>query len=211
MKKILHAVLFVFLTMFLTFAQEGEEQFTQPQEQTVQPAKRSIVVYFSHKGETFGLKEMKFGNTQMVAIVLAKLTNSDIFEIEPIKTYPTTLKECRDVAKKEKASKLRVQYKNDIDLSGYDTIYFGYPIWWQDMPMISYTFLENHDLNNKKIVPFVTHSGYGVGYTVEKIHALFPDAEVETAFDIEGVITQYDPRQMLGQVMEYLKSKELIQ
>ena len=42
------------------------------------------------------------------------------------------------------------------DMAQYDTIFIGYPIWYADMPMIVYSFLEQYDLSGKTIVPFIT-------------------------------------------------------
>ncbi|MBR4195308.1 MAG: hypothetical protein IKQ95_01195 [Synergistaceae bacterium] len=35
--------------------------------------------------------------------------------------------------------------------SNYDTIYFGYPIWWGDIPMPLYTFVEAHDWSGNAV------------------------------------------------------------
>ena len=49
------------------------------------------------------------------------------------------------------------------DLSGYDTIYLGYPIWWGKTPRIMLTLLESVGLAGKKVAPFCTSGGSGVG------------------------------------------------
>jgi len=51
----------------------------------------------------------------------------------------------------------------DIDLSGYSTIYIGYPIWWGEEPRILCTFVENHDFTDKTVIPFCTSGGSGIG------------------------------------------------
>ena len=51
---------------------------------------KSLIVYFSRKGENYyngGIKFLKKGNTEIVAETIQKITNSDIFEIETIKPY----------------------------------------------------------------------------------------------------------------------------
>lgn len=55
----------------------------------------------------------------------------------------------------------------DIDMSQYDTVFLGYPIWWYTYPQIILTFFDEYDLSNKTIVPFVTHGGSGMSGTEE--------------------------------------------
>ena len=51
------------------------------------------------------------------------------------------------------------------DITKYDVIFLGYPIWYGDMPMAVYTFLESCDWNGKTIIPFSTHAGSGLSST----------------------------------------------
>ena len=53
------------------------------------------------------------------------------------------------------------------DLSGYDTVFVGFPIWWYQAPRIIETFLESADFSEKTVVPFATSGGSGMGRTVE--------------------------------------------
>ena len=54
-------------------------------------------------------------------------------------------------------------FLEDIDLSGYTTVYIGYPIWWGEEPRIMCTFVESHDFTDKTVVPFCTSGGSGIG------------------------------------------------
>ncbi|MBQ2638447.1 hypothetical protein IJF91_00020 [Candidatus Saccharibacteria bacterium] len=60
---------------------------------------------------------------------------------------------------KEMTEQSRPEYIGDIDISKYDNIFLGYPIWWGDLPMIVYTFLDKHDFSDKTVIPFNTHDG----------------------------------------------------
>ena len=51
------------------------------------------------------------------------------------------------------------------ELSGYDTIFVGFPIWWYIAPTIVNTFLESCGLTGKTVVPFATSGGSGMGST----------------------------------------------
>ena len=100
---------------------------------------------------------------------------ADGFKIDPVVSYPTNYKECTEVATREKNSNARPEFKNSevLDLSKYDTILLGYPIWWGDVPMIINTFLEKYDFSGKTIIPFNTHEGSGDAGTYSYIKQLF--------------------------------------
>lgn len=68
--------------------------------------------------------------------------------------------------------------KDDLDLSQYDTILVGFPIWWYVAPTIINTFLESYDFAGKKIVLFATSGGSGFGNTVKELKPSAPGAEI---------------------------------
>ncbi|EIQ7148371.1 flavodoxin [Enterococcus faecalis] len=134
----------------------------------------NLVVYFSHSG-----------NTKKLAEEIAQKTDSDLFEIVPIEEYPTDYDEVVDLAQVEKNSKVRPKLKSKIEnIESYDTIYIGYPIWWSDMPMIIYSFLDEYDIENKTIIPFCTHGGSGLSDTDKTINDLESNAEVKEGLAI---------------------------
>ncbi len=165
---------------------------------------KSLVVYFSHTGENYSVGNISEGNTAIIAKMIASTTGSDTFEIVPSKDYPKTYKECTDVAKDEQKKNARPAYKGDVDTSAYDTIYIGYPIWWGDMPMVVYTFLEKHDLNGKTIIPFCTHEGSGVSGTDSAIKRLYKNAAVKQTLSVRGVTAQNKRNEAQKAVDEWL-------
>lgn len=165
---------------------------------------KSLVVYFSRTGENYSVGNISEGNTTIIAKMIAEKTGSDTFEIVPSKDYPKTYKECTDVAKDEQKKNARPAYKGDVDTSTYDTIYIGYPIWWGDMPMVVYTFLERHDLNGKTIIPFCTHEGSGVSGTDGKIRRLYKNATVKQALSVRGATAQNERNEAQKAVEEWL-------
>ena len=166
---------------------------------------KSLVVYFSHTGENYSVGNISEGNTAIIAKMIAEKTGSDTFEIVPSKDYPKTYKECTDVAKDEQKKNARPAYKGDVDTSDYDTIYIGYPIWWGDMPVVVYTFLEKHDLNGKTIIPFCTHEGSGVSGTDGKIKRLYKNATVKQALAVRGATAQNERAKAEKAVDEWIK------
>ena len=166
---------------------------------------KSLVVYFSRADENYGVGTISEGNTAILAKMIASKTGSDIFEIVPEKAYPKNYRECTNVAKDEQRKNARPAYKGDIDTSGYDTIYIGYPIWWGDLPMVCYTFLEKHDLNGKTIVPFCTHEGSGLSGTDNNIKKLYKNVTMKKALVMTGRTAQNNRSEAEKQVDEWLK------
>ena len=93
----------------------------------------------------------------------------------------------------------------DANIAQYDTIFVGFPIWWADLPMICYTFLESYDFNGKTIVPFCTHEGSADANTQKKIQTAVPKAEVKEVLAIRGQDAQNDQSGVKKQIEEWLK------
>ena len=150
----------------------------------------TIVVYFSHTGENYGVGVIEEGNTAIVAKMIAEKTGADLFEIAPSEAYPEGYDECCDVALNEQNAGARPAFMQDIDLAPYKTVYLGYPIWWGDLPMCVYTFLEAHDWAGKDIHPFCTHAGSGLSGTESKIASTCSGANVGQGLSIAGTTAQ---------------------
>ena len=167
---------------------------------------KSLVVYFSRADENYGVGNITEGNTAILAKMIAQKTGSDIFEIVPEKAYPKDYRECTNVAKDEQRKNARPAYKDDIDTSAYDTIYIGYPIWWGDLPMVCYTFLEKHNLDGKTIIPFCTHEGSGLSGTDNNIKKLYKNVTMKKALVMTGRTAQNNRKEAEKQVDEWLKT-----
>lgn len=152
----------------------------------------TLVVYFSMPETTDpdGMTEEEdnsvvvidgevLGNTQYVAYVIQEKTGADIFRIEPETPYPTDHDTLVDLAAEEQDKDARPALKSTIqNLDQYDTVFIGYPNWWGDMPMILYSFFDEHDFSGKTIIPFNTHGGSGFSNTISTIAQLEPEAVV---------------------------------
>ena len=169
-----------------------------------------LVVYYSRTGEEYGLGNITKGNTEIVADIIAQKTGGDLFEIKPVTPYPDSYEECKKVASREKATKARPPFIGNVDISGYDIIFCGYPIWYGDAPQIVYTFLEGHDFSGKKIVPFCTHGGSGLSSTDQNIMLTCPTAKILQGFAIQGSIAQNNPSKAAELVDNNLKKLALI-
>ena len=143
---------------------------------------RILVVYFSRTGEQYTVGVIDHGNTAIIAEMISDKTGADLFEILPVDDhYPMTYAELTDVAKKEQNENARPAYAGEVpDLSQYDTVFIGAPVWWGDWPMIMYTFFEENAeaLAGKNLVPFSTHEGSGLSGFDKKLSSAIPGSTV---------------------------------
>jgi flavodoxin len=122
------------------------------------------------------------GNTEVIARKVQEITRGDMFRIVAVKPYPDGYHETTEVAKNELRSNARPELTDEVrDIEAYDVFFLGYPNWWGTIPMAVCTFLESYDLSGKKIIPFCTHGGGGIGQSVEDIRKLCPESNVEGA------------------------------
>lgn len=113
-----------------------------------------LVIYFSAAG-----------HTKLKALQLAEAIEADIFEIEPVKKYTKAdllwmnplSRSFREVATRK--SKRPEIVDKELNLSGYDKIFLGFPIWGWAAPSIVNAFLEKHDFSGKTIIVFATSGG----------------------------------------------------
>jgi flavodoxin len=126
------------------------------------------------------------GNTQYVAQLIQERTGAQLFRIETAEPLPANMDTLTDEAELDQEENARPELKARIsDLAAYDTIFIGYPIWWYDLPMVLYTFLEQHDFTGKNVVLFSTHGGSRLSGTVETITEALSGAIVnQNAFTI---------------------------
>ena len=154
---------------------------------------KSLIIVFSHAGENYSVGNVAVGNTMKLAQIIAAKTGAELFEVKPAKEYPSTYDECTDIAKREQNAGARPAILEDKDISGYDPIYFGYPIWWGDIPMCMYTFIEAHDWSGKTVIPFCTHEGSGAGRTDRTLNSTMKGANVRKVTAVRGSTAQNNP------------------
>ena len=165
-----------------------------------------LVVYFSRTGEQYNVGVIEKGNTAIVADMIIDAIGADSFEILPeTDYYPYTYAELTDVAKKEQNENARPAIKDALpDMSQYDTVFIGAPVWWGDWPMIVYTFFESADLSGKNLIPFSTHEGSGLSGFDKKLSSAVSDANVLTGLAIRGNDCQNDKTGVKSKVDKWL-------
>lgn len=141
---------------------------------------KALVAYYSRAGENYGAngtERIEIGHTKVMAGFIAETLGADEYEIVPAQPYPDSYDACCDQAREEQAQDARPSIANPLpDVSSYDVVFVGCPIWWGDEPMIIRTFVEGVDLSGKTIVPFTTHGGSGLGRVPSNLQAAIPNA-----------------------------------
>lgn len=128
-----------------------------------------LITYFSASGVTKSEAER-----------ISKIVNGDLFEIEPKEKYT---KEDLDWRNKQSRSSVEMQNKSfrpeinedNLDISNYDTILIGFPIWWGVCPTVVNTFIESKDFSGKNLIPFCTSGGSGMLYCENDLKKTYPN------------------------------------
>ena len=154
------------------------ESAPEPSTPEIEP--KALVVYFSCTG-----------NTKAVAEKIAQLTGADLYEIVP--EIPYTAEDlnynndsCRSNKEMNDHAARPAIGSDAVEISAYDTVFIGYPIWWGTMPRIINTFLDTYDLSDKTVMPFCTSGSSGISTSVSDLRAEEPDADVRDGLRADG-------------------------
>ena len=159
---------------------QTETPSSDPSVELTEETAKTLVVYFSATG-----------NTKAVAGEIARLTGADLYEIVPAVPYTDddlnyNNNDCRANLEMNDASARPAIGSRAIDVSSYDIVFIGYPIWWGTMPRIINTFLDTYDLSGKAVLPFCTSGSSGIAQSVSDIRAAEPAADVRGGLRASG-------------------------
>ena len=181
-KKIASTLLCATLMMTLLAGCGGRStDVPQTEETDLTNDSKVLVVYFSWSG-----------HLQTMSHWIADETGGDIVRVVTKEPYPEDYNATADRAKKEQDDGTRPEITIELteeELSKYDTIFLGFPVWWYDLPMPMWTFLESADLSGKTVIPFFSHEGSSNGASsLGTIEKLAEGAEVKSsdALSIRG-------------------------
>ena len=151
--------------------------------------KKSLIIYFSRADENyFGgeLKQIAKGNTEVIAEYIQELTGADMFKVEPVNPYPKDYQNAIEEAK-VRTREHNAPIKEGIpDISSYEVIYVGSPVYWGGMPEELFTALKNYDYSGKIIRPFVTHEGSGLSNIPHQLNEICQNGDVTDGIAIVG-------------------------
>ena len=141
---------------------------------------KTLAVYFSRTGSTQSM-------TEIITEHLSRTVSVDVFRLEAADPYPENYDAVLERAQSEQNTGARPTLARDAgDISEYDTVLLGYPIWYGTIPMIVATFLEAHDFAEKRVIPYNTHGGSGVGRSITDIRNILAGVTVEDGFAVSG-------------------------
>ncbi|MBR1784820.1 MAG: flavodoxin [Bacteroidales bacterium] len=178
-------ILAVLATLLLATACSGQTGKDNTNKQQVMA--KSIVIFFSHAGDNYSVGNIEVGNTKIVADYISNLTGAAQFEIVTHKYDGMAYTPLINLAKQEAADGELPPYEGSApDLSQFDTVFIGGPVWWGTYPQVMFTLFRDINLDGKTVIPFTTHEGSGLASCVGDVRAAFPKATVTGAFAIAG-------------------------
>lgn len=146
-----------------------------------------IVIFFSHAGDNYSVGNIEVGNTKIVADYISEFTGADQYEIVTHKYDGMAYMPLIELAKNEAADGELPPYEGEApDLSQYDTVFIGGPVWWGTYPQVMFTLFRDINLDGKTVIPFTTHEGSGLANCVDDVKKAFPSANVTKGFSIYG-------------------------
>lgn len=169
MKKIV-----LFITVFIAIVLSACSQNNNNKQNLNQMKNKTLVAFFSASGVT-----------KYVAQELAGVANADLHEIKPEKIYTSADLDWHD---KNSRSSVEMADKNSrpaitdklVNMSDYQTIYVGFPIWWYTAPTIINTFFESYDFKGKTVYLFATSGGSSIDKAVRDLKAAYPDINIKS-------------------------------
>ena len=129
----------------------------------------------------------KTGNTEILANVIRGFVGGDLFRIEPVNKYPESYQETLKISKIEIDNHQKPQITKSVEMiDKYNVIFVGTPNWYSTMAPPVATFLSQHNLSQKKVIPFATHGGGGEAHCLLDIGKMSTNADVLSGLAIYG-------------------------
>ena len=167
---------------------------------------KSLIIYFSRADENYFGGEMKYiekGNTEIIAEYIRDYIGADMFKVEPLIPYSREYMTCIEEAKVRTKSHDAPIKENVPDISTYEVIYIGSPIYWGGMPEEMFTALKGLDFTGKIIKPFTTHEGSGLSSVPSQLANICIGATILPGLAITGSRVESSK----SEVEEWIKTK----
>jgi flavodoxin len=156
---------------------------------------RTLVAYFSRSG-----------NTRVVAGLIHRALDADLFEIRPARPYPEDYLQTVEQARQERDRGYEPALEATApQIDRYDTVYLGFPIWGETTPPVIRSFLSAQALAGKTLIPFITHGGYGLGNSQSVLARHAPKALLHAGFSMQAD----QERQTMDRVMNWLRDDHI--
>ena len=157
---------------------------------------KMIIIYFT-----------RTGNTELFANYIKENIDIASYKINPVTAYPEDYNQMLEVAQNEQSNNARPEIKEPLtNISKYDIILLGYPIWFSHIPNIIITQLESLDLKGKTIYPFNTHGGSCKGSSINDIKQYAKDSEVKEGFPLNGNNVRNNKESAMNEIRSWIKT-----
>ncbi len=167
------ALLILMLSMSCTPVQQDE--IHTGIQSNINP-ERTLIVYLS-----------RTNNTKAVAQIIQKNVGGTLVALELETPYPEHYQTTVNQVANENATGYLPPLKTKIDsIQKYDVVFIGFPTWGMQLPPPMKSFLNEYDLSGKKVIPFNTNGGYGIGNSFQTVKELCPNSEVLDGFTVKG-------------------------
>ena len=145
---------------------------------------KTLVAYFSASGVTRGK-----------AAAAAAALGADLYEIAPVVRYSQADLDWHDSSSRSSVEMADSTCRPALaepapDLTAYDRILVGFPIWWGVAPRVVNTFIDNHDMAGKQLVIFATSGGSGLDYAVKDLQKTYPQLHIKAGKLLNGSVTE---------------------
>lgn len=151
---------------------------------------RTLLAFFSRPGENYyygGRTTLAVGNTQVVAGLIAEVLFVDVHQLTAADPYSANYAQTVARNVDEQVRNARPALAEPVpDISLYDTVLIGSPIWNVQPPMIMKTFVQALDLSGKTLFPFTTHAMSGLGRAVQFYGDAAPRARIGEGLAVRG-------------------------
>ncbi|MBR5661900.1 MAG: NAD(P)H-dependent oxidoreductase [Bacteroidales bacterium] len=149
-------------------------------------APKVLVLYYSQTS-----------NTKTLAEEIATRLGADIEEIVPVQPYDGTYMETIERSGKERESGILPELQPiSSDISAYDVVFLGYPIWFGTYARPIATLLDQIDLSGKKVVPFCTFGSGGLSSSVKDLKEKQPGAEILPGYGVRAARMAAVPKEI---------------
>ncbi len=176
MKRVLSIMLaMLFVLSFAACEKKQESDDVKPADNT--PGETEHEIGQEEKNDVLVVFFSATGTTKGVAEKIAAITGGDLYEIKPAVPYTADDLNYHDTnsrtSNEQNDKSFRTEIgSEEIDLSGYKTVYLGFPIWWGEEPRIMDSFVESHSFDGITVIPFCTSASSGIGKSGLNMEAL---------------------------------------
>ncbi len=162
------------LTLFLSSCKENVKA-EQPE---INKTDKILIVYLS-----------RTNNTKTVAEIIQKQVGGDLVALELQTPYPEDYQTTVNQVSEENRTGFLPSLKTKIDsIQKYEVVFVGFPTWGMQLPPPMKGFLNEYDLSGKKVIPFNTNGGYGIGSSFQTVKELCPNSNVLEGYSTKGGI-----------------------